>query len=485
MAGATVDLGALQAQGKKNAESIGELSKQVKGLVDTLSKTRAGNQPDPRQVFGLPHVRTGENIMGSRGFSMLKMLGLLTKAVEPENAKFEREIHDKLHNAFTKNLNEPFKYGGGQRPGEGSFLAPLATSFFPDEYVDREQRLYMKSMMCAGVEGADPDEANWMRRKMWATKGYDVKTLSWLNELTGGALVAPPEQGELIELLRNKEALVNAGARTVPLPPQGRIRFPRQTGASTVYWVGENKPITASDIGTGDVTMQAKKLAVVIQAPNELIRFASPAAEALMRDDMTKSLALGLDLAGLEGAGGDTVPRGVNNFQNINALTSSRPGVDGDALAAEDIYRMVAVVEESNAEFEGFIMRPKTLWRYFQLRFDAVANGDAAGGFLFSMIREAGDGMKPSLAGFPVTKSTQVTQVQTKGSSGATLTQVLGGMWSDLLIGLFGAVEFSQTNQSDTAFLNDQTWVKGILSADIVARHEAAFVKMDNLKVTP
>ena len=75
--------------------------------------------------------------------------------------------------------------------------------------------------------------------------------------------------------------------------------------ANQPYWVGENAPITPSDIGTGEILLQARKLAVFIKAPNELIRFASPAAEALMRDDMTKSLALGLDLAGLEGGGGD------------------------------------------------------------------------------------------------------------------------------------------------------------------------------------
>ena len=128
-------------------------------------------------------------------------------------------------------------------------------------------------------------------------------------------------------------------------------------------------------------------------------------------------------------------------------------------------------------------MRPKTLYRYYQLRFDAVGQGDAAGGFLFSLIREAGDGMKPTLAGHPVTKSTQVSQVRSKGSS-STLTYILGGMWSDLLIGMFGAIEFASTTMGDTAFVNDQTWVRGILSADIAARHEAAFVLMDNLDPT-
>ncbi len=256
--------------------------------------------------------------------------------------------------------------------------------------------------------------------------------------------------------------------------------------ASLTFWVGENAGITASDIGTGEITLQAKKLCVLIKAPNELIRFASPAAEALMRDDMTKSLALGLDLAGLEGAGTDHRPRGVLNFPGINNIKSSQPGLGaiGDRLVAEDFYRMQAIVEENNAEFEGYIMRPKTWYKLLQLRADAINQGDKQGLFLFSAIREPGEMPKPMIAGQPVTKSTQVSQVRAKTGGTANLTYLLGGMWSDMLIGMFGAIEFAATTLGDTPFQFDQTWVRGILSADIQARHEAAFCLIDNIDTT-
>lgn len=259
--------------------------------------------------------------------------------------------------------------------------------------------------------------------------------------------------------------------------------YPRQTAASLTFWVGENQQITSSDIGTGEVTLQAKKLAVLIKAPNELIRFASPAAEALFRDDMTKSLALGLDRAGLDGLGGDHRPRGLLYMQFVQRVNSNLPGANGDKLYGPDIYRMIAAVEEANAEFEGFVMRPKTLYKYYQLRADAVAQGDGQGPFLFNLIREAGSDTPAMLGGFPVTKSTNVPQDLSKGSA-SNLTCIYGGMWSDMLIGMFGAIEFAATAVGDTPFQNDQTWVRGILSADIAVRHEAAFVIMPNLDVT-
>jgi hypothetical protein len=72
--------------------------------------------------------------------------------------------------------------------------------------------------------------------------------------------------------------------------------------------------------------------------------------------------------------------------------------------------------------------------------------------------------------------------VRSKGAA-SNLTYILGGMFSDVLLGMFGAIEFAATTLGDTPFVNDQTWVRGILSADVAIRHEAAIVLMDNLKV--
>jgi HK97 family phage major capsid protein len=472
--------------GKKNSETLAGLTKSLDQLTEGLKRQRAAGHPSPESAFGAPNIRHGEDPFTSRGFSFMKMMGLLTGACPPEKAKVELDIHERLNKVYVKDLGTGgYAYAGG-RPGGNAFLAPLATNLMHEDFVPRDFRIEMKALVSHGTDGADPDHMRWIRKKQLENAGITgVKALSWLNELTGGALVAPPEQGELIELLRNKEALVNAGARTVPLPPQGRLKYPRQTAASLTYWVGENAPITDSNIGTGEVTLQAKKLAVMIKAPNELIRFASPAAEALMRDDMTKSLALGLDLAGLEGAGGDTRPLGIIQRPNINRINSSSQTSNGDKVVGQDVYRFLAAVEESNAEFEGFVMRPKTYYKYHQLRWDAVAQGDAAGGFLFNLVRDPGDGLgsKPKLAGHDITTSTQVSQSRSKGTA-TNLTYIVGGMWSDMLIGMFGALEFAATTMGDTAFTNDQTWVRGILSADVAVRHEAAFVMMDNIDTT-
>lgn len=46
----------------------------------------------------------------------------------------------------------------------------------------------------------------------------------------------------------------------------------------------------------GEVTLKARRLGVLVKFPNELLAFASPAAEVLLRDEMARSLARSLDL---------------------------------------------------------------------------------------------------------------------------------------------------------------------------------------------
>lgn len=465
---------------QENSKQIAAVAQSLDRHVKALSRTPMAGTPSPEQAFGTPNVRSGEDVMASRGLSFMKMLGLITGAVEPDQAKLELDVHRRLHQCYVKNMSpsSSYMYSGGSssRPGTSSFLMPIATSFMSDGAIEPGFRREMKQLVKAGVMGADPDEMRWLNQKR-------TKTLSYIDTLTGGALIAPPDFGEIIELLRSKEACVQAGARTVPLPPQGRMKFPRQTAPSLAFWVGENQQITDSNIGTGEINLSAKKLAVLIQCPNELIRFATPSTEALLRDDMTKTLALKLDQACLEGAGGDNSPRGLLNYPDVYRLQSSSPDTNGDKIVAEDVYRFMTAVEEANAEFEGFVMRPKTFFKYAQLRADAVAQGDKRGLFLFSLIRDQTDGFpKPMLGGYPVTKSTLVSQNRSKGNS-TSLTYIAAGQWSEMLIGMFGAVEFAATNVGDTPFKFDQTWVRGILSADVALRHEAAFVVMDQLDV--
>src|SRR5260370_11663478 len=139
--------------------------------------------PDPEYAFG---VRTGENSMGSRGFSFAKMIGVLSGAIEPSEAKIEiQEVHAKLHNglASEKAGQAAYAYGGRGITGMKRFLAPLCTKYLPDKMISDKDRAEIKSLIMAGTDKADSDEMKCIRKKMRSPKAYNANTYTSLNNL--------------------------------------------------------------------------------------------------------------------------------------------------------------------------------------------------------------------------------------------------------------------------------------------------------------
>ena len=219
----------------------------------------------------------GGKVVDTPIFRISKAVGFQAGKVSAEDAKHEIEASKHFRKAMRATNNEP------ATAEENSIFIPICSDYLPDNLRQTEEFRVLKGMLDAGNTGYDPDEATWTANRI-------RKAQSYLAQVDGGSLVAPPAMGELIELMRPSLAVANAGATQVPLPAQGAISYPRQTGPSTMYWIGENTSITESSITTGRISLQGKKGAVFLAMPNELLKFSSVAADALFRSDMAKTL---------------------------------------------------------------------------------------------------------------------------------------------------------------------------------------------------
>jgi HK97 family phage major capsid protein len=200
--------------------------------------------------------------------------------------------------------------------------------------------------------------------------------------------------------------------------------------------------------------------------------------------DMTKTLSLTFDLAGLEGAGGDLKPTGLINTPGIQTVTptTAATGSTGALLAEQDLYSWPSAIAEANAEFEGFIMAPSMYYALLKRRTGAANATDNGGLFAFSPFRNLGDKLdQKNINGYKVTTSNQVSRTRVQGST-ANLTYIIGGMFSDVMLAMFGALEFAIATQGDTAFAADQTVVRAILIGDIGVRHPGAIAWCDKLQ---
>jgi HK97 family phage major capsid protein len=464
------------------ATQVTEIGHQVKSLGDTvatLATVRRG--PQPSDVFGMPYVTTGP-LTGSGGFSMLKAAGLAMGFVQPDDAKDELNLCKRLHDLYV---------GYGFAPSGRTIMVPYATEHIPS-FEPKGQEIVgeIRQKMAAGVHGMDPDEMRWVNKRL---NGIYTKALGTIVDTAGGNLVPLPGNQELIDLQRNLEVFTRAGASEVTMPPNGRLRFPKLTGGATAYWVGEGSAITDSQQTVNTLDLNAKKLGVLVKMNNELIRFASPSAEALVRGDMARVGALKMDLAMLEGTGG-TQPKGLLTYDTQTAWTSgtdkmiahtpSGSAADGNSgypFLPQDVQLMLGKLPDEVANITAWVMRRDYFSVLAARRNDAVTAGDDAGAFTFNFGRGLADNIGPTLAGAPVIRSAQVSASRTRGSGTTSNTYILAGYFPDWIIARMGVMEFLMSTTGDTPLVNDQTWLRGIMQIDAGARHAASFVFADNV----
>ncbi len=466
MATATVDKKVVEKTADKNKVASGEdrladIAARQEKLANTLDSLLKDNA-DRRTPF----ARKGESALTSRGYSFVKLFRVIAGHVGPEEAKVETDLHNKF-----RAHSEKFGYA---RAEKNSIIAPFGSAFLPcDNDSDRNFVDEVRQVVRAGMAGYDPAEVAYIR-----------KTLSWTDESAMGSLVAPPVQGELVEVLRNNEVFMQAGAKTMGLPPSGRLVYPRQTGAGTAYFVGENQTITGSEPSTGDLVLQAKKLACRVEIPNELYRYASVSAEAFVRDDMMKVMALRLDKALLDEPGSSNSPKGLINYAGIYSHTGVAAAADahsGYPIQPEDIAKMISGIEEQNAVFKTFVMRPALWAALTNRRADAITAADGKGPFVFNITRNLADDMgigrlvTNQLNGYPVLKSTQISNTLTRGNGTTQNTYVLFGDFADYLVAFGPTIEFAMQSVSDNAFSKDQTHLRAIMMVDGAPLREASF----------
>ena len=451
-------------------EQVAPLIERQSALDEKLDELAKPSE-NASQLFGggSANVVVGQ-IHGSEGYSFLKALGVRQGFLKGEEAKYEIDVHNRLKQHYVDQ-------GGMTLSGANSMLVPLGSSHIQN--LDTGLGTELRQAMAQSLAGADADQAKWVAQKIGGTVG---QAISWSSD-PAGALVANAPLGELIELIRAKSVLDQAGATEISLPPNGKIDFPRHTSGLTAYWVGENTAITASEMGTDTLSLTAKKLGGLVKLPNELIRYATPSIEAFVRNDLATTLALKADLTMLDNAGSATVPTGILETTDVQYVTASTVGADGDTFEPNDPGRMAAAILDDNFDTSSatWVMRPEVFVGMYNKRAAAVSSGDGEGAFLFSTNRgQIENGLPPRLFGHPVITSTQVANNRAKGAA-TDLTYVLFGVFSEWLIARAGVLEFATSTQGDTPFANDQTWVRAIMSMDAGARHPKAFAVCKDL----
>lgn len=264
----------------------------------------------------------------------------------------------------------------------------------------------------------------------------------------GGYLVATDNlAGSFIDMLRNRAVVAKAGA-TMLSGLVGNVTVPKQTAAGTAYWLStEATAITESQQTLGQLALSPKNVGAYTEVSRQLMLQSSPSVDALVMNELAKVLALGIDLAAINGSGASGQPTGVINTAGIGSVT-------GTSIAYAGIVEFQTDVAGANALAENcaYLTTPSVAGLLKQrVKFSSTNSPIWEGNVL--------DG---NVEGFRAMSSLQIPSAN-----------ILFGDYSQVVIGEWGMLEIAMNPYAN--FAAAITGIRAIQTVDVGVRQAGAF----------
>ena len=358
-----------------------------------------------------------------------------------------------------------------------------------------------------GVGGGNIYNARQAAKDLYGENHPVTKALLAGVGASGGFIVPPDYVAEIIELLRPQAVVRSAGPRALPMP-RGTLRLPSQTSAASASYGAEDKPIPASQQKVGAIVASYKKLTALVPISNDLMRYADPAADAFVRDDLVKVVALREDLAFILGDGTQDTPRGFISFANgwasgqtggsigvWSSIANSTFAVGGNFITSNPTYTLATAASELGGAINRLdtanVPDSKRMWFMHPRSFNYLNNvQNSLGVYVYRDDLRAGQ-----LLGYPFKKTTQMPiniwdgTGTNKDTSFIMLVEMtdallLDSMTLELAVSREGSyVDSNSVLQS--VFQNDETLIRAIEEHDFQMRHDASVAVIQGVRYAP
>ena len=267
----------------------------------------------------------------------------------------------------------------------------------------------------------------------------------------GGDLIAPDFRGDsYIDRLVNRLALSAAGIATMS-GLTGPVPIPRGNAGTTSYWVGENGAPSESSPTVRQVDLTPKTLGAYTEISRLFMLQSSIDAEMFVRNELLRSQALEIDRVGLYGTGTNAQPQGIRNITGINTVDFA-----ADSPTYAELVAMETSINADNADV-GDMTYITNSTRYGAFKTTSKIGTEA------QFVLEPGG----TVNGYPVIRSNQVLA-----------GDVFFGVWSQLMLGLFGSIDLQVNPYSlDTS---GAVRVTVFQSVDYAVRYAESFCRGNN-----
>lgn len=270
-----------------------------------------------------------------------------------------------------------------------------------------------------------------------------------LNTTDDSALIAQDYRGgDFIDVLRNASSVMQAGS-TMLSGLKGNVTIPKKTASSSAGWIStEGGAASESEFTDGSVTMTPRTLGAFTDLTRLMMMQSSLDIEALVRDDLSRAIALAIDLGALQGSGSSGQPTGIKNVSGVNKPTSF--------AAANPTFAEVVALETAVAEDNALLgnlayILPASM--YGALKTTAKASGQG----LF-VVEQPGN----TINGYRGIVSNQVTA-----------GDLFFGNFADLLIGMYGGLDILVDPY--TASSSGNVRIRALQTVDVAVRNAVSF----------
>lgn len=253
--------------------------------------------------------------------------------------------------------------------------------------------------------------------------------------------------GRFIDSLRNASTVLQMGVTTLS-GLEGNIEIPGgDTNTQAAWLAAEDAPAAESNPTFRKVSMSVKDVAAYTDITRRMMQQATIDIEMYARNQLMRSLADAIDLAGLSGSGAAGVPRGLKNTVGIGSVVFVGANPTWGEIVDLETDVAVANALMGNTGYLGSVsMR----------------------GYFKQTLKSAG------VSGYIMSSNDDGLNGYRYGASNAVdAADLYFGNWSDLLMGLWGSMDLDR----DTAakFLSGGIRLRGIQSVDFAVARVGSF----------
>ena len=375
-----------------------------------------------------------------------------------------------------------------------------------DKYAKERSLVLGGAIKMLGLGGGSIYQARAAAIEIYGESHPVTRALITSTGTSGGFLVPPDVMPGVIELLRARAVVRSAGPRIIPMP-RGTMTLPGQNSAASASYGAEGAKIANSQPGFNSIVASYKKMVALVPVSNDMMRYADPAVDAIVRDDLVKVIALREDLAFLQGDGMLDTPKGMLAFANDYAKSlagtvgnfllsaSSTAAVGGNFITSTAAYTLATVASELGGAVNRLdtanVPDSKRVWFMHPRSWNYLNNVQNSLG-IYVYRDELSRG---TLLGYPVKKSTQIpvaiydTTSTNLDCSYVMLTEmdeamVLDSMQLELAVSREGTYIDGGGN-TVSAFQVDQTLIRAIAEHDFQMRHAASVAVIQFVRWAP